>query len=155
MLKAKVHRLEEVGACYRINHLSWWAEEMPDMKEMEEGLQTLEDSEWNVDYIITHCCSSSLQNEKSFGKFGSDRLTDYFDTIRKRCQFRHWFFEHYHTSADWSKNETSLYHQIVELTEEGYEVCGTARRFKHKERVRFKTFGQMVVIIIKTFLSRI
>ena len=140
-LKEKVHRLEGLGASFRINHLSWWKEEMPGKWEMDEGIRNLEAAGWKTDYIITHCCSSALQNEVSFGKFGSDNLTDYFDIIRNRCAFRHWFFGHYHTSADWSDKETCLYHQIVELTDEGYRGCGLARRFSHHERVRFKTYG--------------
>lgn len=140
-LKEKVHRLEGAGASFRINHLSWWAEEMPDECEMNEGIQTLEAAGWKTDYIITHCCSSALQDKVSFGKCGSDSLTDYFDIIRERCDFRHWFFGHYHTSADWSEKETCLYHQIVELNEDGYKSCGAARRFKHGERVFFRTYG--------------
>lgn len=147
MLKKKVRRLEEIGARFRINHLSWWKEELPDEREMEEGIRNLEAGGWKTDYILTHCCSSALQDEVSFGKFGSDRLTDYFNEIRERCEYKHWFFGHYHNSSDWSEKETCLYHQIVELTEDGsegskgYKGCGLARRFRCREHVRFRTYG--------------
>ena len=140
MLKVKEREMRRRGACYRVNHLSWWKEEMPDELEMQEGIQTLEAAGWETDYILTHCCSTSLQNEISSG-YDSDPLTDYFNVIRKCCKFRHWFFGHYHTTDDWSEKETCLYHQIVELTEDGYERRGQSGRFHFGNHVRFATYG--------------
>ena len=141
MLKVKARQLDRIGACYRINHVSWWKEEMPDESEMAEGLRTLEAAGWQTDYILTHCCSTSLQNEISSEKYESDPLTDYFDEIRERCSFKRWFFGHYHISADWSEKETCLYHDIVELTDDGYRKCGKAGRFLVGERVSFLVYG--------------
>ena len=49
-----------------------------DELEMHEGIQTLEAAGWETDYILTHCCATSLQNEISSG-YDSDPLTDYFN----------------------------------------------------------------------------
>ena len=45
-LRRKVQVLERAGALYRINHLSWWKEEMPGQEEYEEGRRTMEENEW-------------------------------------------------------------------------------------------------------------
>ena len=46
---------------FRVNHVSWWEEEMPSANEMERGMENLNKVDNTVDYIITHCCSSSTQ----------------------------------------------------------------------------------------------
>lgn len=134
MLKEKVRELNGIGASYRINHVSWWKEEMPDSSDLDEGIRNLKNAGWKTDYILTHCCATSLQNAVTHGKYPSNRLTDYFDKIRERCQFQHWFFGHYHTDADWSERETCLYHQIVELTKDGYRICSADCKRRKKIR---------------------
>ena len=46
---------------FRINHWSWWKQELPSDEEMEEGRQNLEKHNYEVDFIVTHCCSVSTQ----------------------------------------------------------------------------------------------
>lgn len=138
-LKTKMKRLRGRELQFRINHLSWWKEEMPTDAEKELGLKTMDDAGWETDYIITHCCSTRLQNRK--GGCSADPLTDYFSTIQTLCSYKHWFFGHYHVSENWGPKETCLYHDIIELTNDGYIGCGLARRFSHNERVRFSDYG--------------
>ena len=81
---------------YRINHLSWWKEELPSETEYQTAKASLDRAGWEVDYIITHCCPSSVQDIFSGGLYQKDALTEFFDEIRQRCQFKYWFFGHYH-----------------------------------------------------------
>lgn len=46
---------------FRINHISWWQEELPSQKEMDEGIENLVKYGNKVDYIIT-----SLPTNKDF-----------------------------------------------------------------------------------------
>ena len=41
-------------ARYRINHISWWAQELPSDEEYTEARRNLDAVGWQVDYIITH-----------------------------------------------------------------------------------------------------
>lgn len=50
------------GLPCRIRRESWWPEELPDEEEMWEGLENLKKAKYNIDYVITHCCSTSVQN---------------------------------------------------------------------------------------------
>ena len=95
-LREKVRALEQEGALYRINHLSWWKEEMPREEEYDEGRQCMEENGWSCDYVISHCAPSSIQALLSLGEYKPDELTKYLEEIRSRCQYKRWFFGHYH-----------------------------------------------------------
>ena len=47
-------------ARYRINHISWWAQELPSDEEYAEARHSLDSVGWEVDYIITHCAPTSI-----------------------------------------------------------------------------------------------
>ena len=42
-----------------MNKISWWERELPTAEEMREGLHNLEEANWSVDFVLTHCTSSS------------------------------------------------------------------------------------------------
>ena len=111
----KQKRLEESEALYRINHVSWWKEELPNEEEYRTARANLEKCGWKVDYIITHCCSTSVQDELSGGFYQADALTDFLDEITQRCQFQYHFFGHYHTNKIIQKKYVLLYEQIIHL----------------------------------------
>lgn len=84
------------GEMLRINHISWWKEEMPSKEEMDFGLETLKENGYKVDYIISHCCPQSVASIFSYGEYKSDELTKYFDMVADRTTFDKWIFGHYH-----------------------------------------------------------
>ena len=111
-LRVKVKRLEGAGALYRINHLTWWKEEMPSEQEYEEGRSCLEQNGWKCDYILSHCAPSSVQAQLSCGRFDTDPLTVYLEEIKNRCEYRKWFFGHYHEDELVDDRHMVLYHRI-------------------------------------------
>ncbi len=113
--RQKRKRLEISGALYRVNHRSWWAAELPSDEEYRIARANLEASGWAVDYIITHCCPTSVQNELSGGAYQADHLTDFLDEVAQRCSFKHWFFGHYHDNGTLGKKYVLLYEQIIKL----------------------------------------
>ena len=141
-LRIKMKELDARGALYRIDHLSWWKEELPSKEEMEEGIENLNKISWKVDYILTHCSPSSLARKRDPHLYGPDALTDYLDQIKDGCAYRHWFFGHYHENEDWGEKETCLYEDIVELTEEGYRRSGLISRYSVGDVVLFSTCGK-------------
>lgn len=62
LFQKKFQRLNAQGALFRINHRSWWEEELPSEEEYEEARANLEKAGWAVDYIVTHCAPTSIQN---------------------------------------------------------------------------------------------
>lgn len=111
----KFQQLEQRGALFRVNHRSWWAEELPSEAEYLEARANLERVHWNMDYIISHCCPSSIQDVFSGGMFKKDALTEFFDEVCQRCTFRYWFFGHYHSNMVIGKKYAMLYEQIIRL----------------------------------------
>ena len=100
---------------FRINHVSWWAEEMPSDTEMQNGLNNLAMADNKVDFIITHCCASSTQALMSHGFYKADELTNYLETIRINIDFKRWFFGHYHDNKAINEKEILLYEQIIRI----------------------------------------
>lgn len=101
---------------YRIKGISWWEEELPNQEELEEALRNLARYNNKVDYIITHCCSNSMQDEiKPDGSFLEDIETNFFEKLYEMCTYNKWYFGHYHEDMKLSNRDSVLYHQIVEL----------------------------------------
>lgn len=100
---------------YRINHLSWWEQELPTQEEMEEGRRNLEANGNEVDYIVSHCCASSTQVLLGGGMFQVDYLNKYLEEVRQRVKFKKWFFGHYHDNRNVNAEEILLYEQIIQI----------------------------------------
>lgn len=109
------NRLTKQGKMLRINHLSWWKEEMPSDEEMAFGIQTLKGHKNKVDYIISHCCPQRIVSIFSRGMYKPDRLTEYFDEIDAQTEFSKWFFGHYHDNRTVLDKYEMLYEQIVRV----------------------------------------
>lgn len=113
--KQKKKELDRGWKPYRINRISWWAQELPTVDEMEEGRRNLEANGNKVDFIVSHCCSSSTQVFLGGGLFQPDYLTDYLEEIRQRVTFKKWFFGHYHDNRNVNAEEILVYEQIVRI----------------------------------------
>lgn len=113
--RQKRKRLELSGALYRVNHRSWWAAELPNEEEYRTARINLEKNGWVVDYIISHCCPTSVQNELGGAFYQADALTDFLEDVTQRCQFKYHFFGHYHSNGVFRKNYVLLYEQIIRL----------------------------------------
>ena len=114
-LKEKVRALERRGVRYRINHLSWWKEEMPDEGQDREGLAVMEEHGWRCDYVVSHCAPSSVQAVFSLGRFEPDELTGYLEGIKNRCRYRRWFCGHYHMDEMVDERHTVMYRKVMRI----------------------------------------
>lgn len=119
-----VKQANRKGFPYRVKHLSWWEQELPSEKEMQEGRENLWIVDYCVDYVITHCASSGIQaliTERltQLGYYvyhtAADRLTDYFSELEEKLQYRHWYFGHYHFNEHIDDKHTILYETILPL----------------------------------------
>ena len=113
--KEKRKQLNERRAMYRVNHESWWKEEMPSLEEMEEGLLNLALYAYDVDYIISHCCPGELLELIHPDLKEENELTLYFDTLKKGCSYKKWYFGHYHDNKNVTDKDVLLYKDILEL----------------------------------------
>ena len=100
---------------FRINKRSWWERELPSRAEMEEGRQNLEKVDWKVDFVFTHCTSSSTTALLGLGTHEQDILTRYLQEIREKLDYRYWLFGHHHMDKAINSEEICLYEQIVQI----------------------------------------
>lgn len=103
-----------LGRRFRINHVSWWKEELPSMEEMERGLKSLAENNWKIDYVISH----SLPQEvcSALGYHVSDRVTKYFNQLlRNGLRFKEWYAGHLHVDERIWGRYFILYENIVRI----------------------------------------
>ena len=84
-------------------------------EEMENGIRNFEKVNFKIDYIITHCCHTSVQAIHSGGLYKKDYLTDYLQEISEKCNFKKWYFDHYHKNRQVNSQFVLLYEDIVPL----------------------------------------
>lgn len=96
--------------------MSWWQQELPSVEEMEEGRKNLEAYGNKVDFIVTHCCSSSTQILLGGSMYKPDIETTYLEEIRQTTSFKKWFFGHYHDNRNVNAEEILLYEQIIRIS---------------------------------------
>lgn len=111
--KEKKKWLDREWRSYRVNHITWWAQELPSEEEMQEGRANLAVHDNQVDFIVTHCCATSTQMLIDAQKLKPDIETDYLEEIKQTIQFKKWFFGHYHDNRNVSKKEILIYEQFV------------------------------------------
>ena len=103
---------------FRINHTSWWKEELPSEEEMTEGMMNLKQNGSQVDYIITHSPYTSAlhQMDQGSGVYKTDILTDYLQEIKESVEYKKWFFGHYHGNMMIpGGKDILLYEQFIQI----------------------------------------
>jgi len=113
--KAKKRRLDKnLFSLYRINHVSWWKEELPAETEMEEGLDNLRRNDFCVDFVLTHCPPTSIL--KQMGSYNSDHLTNYLMTVKGMTDYKQWLFGHMHQNKNFFWDHAiCIYEQIIRI----------------------------------------
>ena len=108
--------LKQSGIRYRVDHRTWWRQELPSAGEYEEARRTMKRIGWKSDYILTHCAPSSISDLLSDGTYAHDTLTDFLENeVRAKMHYRHWLFGHYHIDENLPGGFTVLSEQIVRL----------------------------------------
>lgn len=120
--RADVQRARRKDLPYRILNETWWSAELPTEKELQEGRNNLEKVGYRVDYVISHCASDRVQRcleELYFGSnsdtsfYGQDILTDYFEELESKLQYRRWYFGHYHDDFAVDEKHSLVYQDII------------------------------------------
>lgn len=104
---------------FRINHISWWEQELPNVGEMDFGLANLRKCKGRVDFVISHCLPQTVASFLSNGAYKPDDITLYFDDVADRLnQYGHafqWYCGHYHTETRLLSKYNVLYHSIQRI----------------------------------------
>ena len=113
--REKYDFLRRIGGMFRIKGYSWWPEELPSDEEYATARAAFERVNWQVDYVIAHCAPSSVVDIIGEGKFGHDKLTDFFEEVSQRLKLHYWLFGHYHANQNIGEKYVLLWDQIVQV----------------------------------------
>lgn len=100
---------------FRVNHMSWWKEELPSAEEYETARANLKQAGYKVDYIVTHCAPDEIVDIIGRGMYSHDALTAFLEEVRTAVDFKRWFFGHFHDDRNIGEKFTLLYDQIIPL----------------------------------------
>ena len=114
--REKFWKLYSAYALFRVNHQSWWKQELPSREEMAEGLKNLALADNKVDYIITHCAPTTVQYAFGLNNYEKDVLTEYLAPLTKSVSLAHWYYGHYHKDRTIYNKYTCVYDDFIELT---------------------------------------
>lgn len=99
---------------HRIEHISWWEQEMPTSAEMERAIEALDRCGWEVDYVITHCAPKSVQ-KMVCSWYESDTLVSFLERVRTDLKFKRWYFGHYHIDRTFGEQFEALYNRVIPM----------------------------------------
>ena len=98
----------------RVEGKSWWKEEIPSRKEIDEALDNLDRNNWCVDYVISHTTSMRIMQERGYIK-ENNVLNKFFDMLEKELKYKHWYFGHFHDDVKIDEKHTMIYNEIIKL----------------------------------------
>lgn len=98
---------------FRREGINWWKEELPSEEECQSAIRKLEEYDYSVDYVITHCLSDEVWIDNK--KYPPNSLTCFFTELEKRLSYRHWYCGHYHIDLEVDKKHTVMYQKIKKV----------------------------------------
>lgn len=111
---------------HRTIGVSWWEGEVPSWAEYEYGMQSLDNVNWDVDYVLSHTLPNSVigdvihRTEDTEQKFKCS-VAQYLQEVYLKLNFKEWFSGHFHTDVFVDYSDTNdgkfrvLYNKIHEL----------------------------------------
>lgn len=91
---------------------SWWPDEMPNKAEMDEAIQNLQKTGWEVDYVITHAAPEETMSIFHPVHTHEMPLNGFLEYIRERLRYKHWYMGHLHRDEDIWRHQTILWFSL-------------------------------------------
>ena len=87
---------------------------IPSEEEMKRGEQSLNENDYEVDYVITHCLPQDVAS--AIGFTSADCLTQYFSNLLyDGLKFNKWYCGHYHCEKQIFGKFNILYESIIRI----------------------------------------
>lgn len=110
-----------IDAMLRVPGRSWWPEEMPNVKEYEEAWKNLKKYDHKVDVIVSHAAPENVM--RLFTEIGifnrrypeEMKLNMFLEEVRRRTEYKHYYFGHLHMDRPLHENQTALYYAVYDL----------------------------------------
>lgn len=101
---------------YRQEGKTWWREELPSPEDYKTASKTLEQSDFTVDYVLTHTIPTFAIRQIGVSPDPHDQeLTGYLEWLFGKLQYRMWFAGHFHVNKVVQNKIQILHEQVVVL----------------------------------------
>lgn len=100
---------------FRVLRQSWWPEELPSEEEYARAVKSLEDSNWTVDFIITHTPPSSIIATLGHGAYETDKLTNFLEEVRQKASYNRWYCGHMHVNRAITAKDIVIYKDVEQI----------------------------------------
>lgn len=99
----------------KMNMNNWWAEELPNISEMESAVRNLNKVNRKVDYIVTHEPPGKVKYLIESKDTSINALNKFFDDVTREVHFEHWFFGSMHVNKEFTNKYIAVFDDIVRL----------------------------------------
>ena len=109
-----------VDKAYRTYGITWWPEELPNVKEYNNALKNLAKHNFEVDYVITHTCPTSVLYkiyDETYPYQYTDEVSEFLEKLLReyKLKFHHWYFGHHHIDKHLNNQFTAVYNNIIRI----------------------------------------
>ena len=111
-----------MGGAYSIDRYmrkegaSWWPQEIPSNEEYHEAIENLKKHNNKIDYVITHTAPKEIVLRMGYNPDKHDlQLVGFLEWVMYECDYKHWYFGHWHIDDDITDKVTALFYDVVKL----------------------------------------
>ena len=109
---------ESEDAYMRDKGTSWWEDELPNAEELKNGVANLNDTERNINYILTYeapTIAKDILKQRTNQNIIITPLNTYLQEIMHNVEYMHWYFGSLHIDLNISKKMTAVFNEIIEV----------------------------------------
>lgn len=109
---------ESEDASMRDKGTTWWEEELPNAEELKNGVDNLNDTERNINYILTYeapTIAKEILKQRTNQNIIITPLNTYLQEIMHNVDYMHWYFGSLHIDLKISKKMTAVFNEIIEI----------------------------------------
>ena len=111
---------ESDDASLRISGESWWEAELPSADELKNGVENLENTQRNINYILTYepptIAKDILRQRNNKQDLNITPLNTYLQELMKNIDYMHWYFGCLHIDQNISKKMTAVFDEIIKIS---------------------------------------
>lgn len=110
---------ESEDAFMRTQGESWWEEELPSAEELKNGVDNLNDTERNINYILTYeapTIAKEILKQRTNRNILITPLNTYLQEIMHNVDYYHWYFGSLHIDLNISKKMTAVFNEIIQVS---------------------------------------
>ena len=109
-----------IDKAYRAEGKTWWRKELPSDEEYAHGLSNLEESNYKVDYIVTHASPLDVLMyfcPTTYDTLGLEErpLNNFLTHVSKIVEYKKWFIGHLHFNDKETFPKKVLLYEDIEL----------------------------------------